>query len=250
MMQHGVRAWILKAARHVAVAAGYRIERPPAVEKTFAMAGLLARAAQRGMNFGTIIDVGASDGKWSVRAAAHFPGAHFLLVEPLSEREQELAALRKAQPQFDYALCAVGETSGETPFHVSDDLDGSGIGGAGAPAATRTVPLQSIDSLVRERNLRGPFLLKLDTHGFEVPILAGARETLRQTSLLIVEVYNFKISDCCLRFHEMCSHLEALGFRCCDLADPMRRPKDGMLWQMDFAFMAADSPAWESASYR
>lgn len=250
MIEHGLRALLLKIARKIAAGAGYRIVRPPPAGKTFTMRDLLARTARRGHEFGTIIDIGASNGKWALNASEIFPRANFLLVEPLSEREQELAALRKAHPQFDYALCAVGEASGETPFHVSDDLDGSGIGGSGGPAATRTVPLRSIDSLVRERNLRGPFLLKLDTHGFEVPILAGARETLRQTSLLIVEVYNFKISDCCLRFHEMCSHLETLGFRCCDLADPMLRPKDGILWQMDFAFMASDSPAWESASYR
>jgi hypothetical protein len=34
--------------------------------------------------------------------------------------------------------------------------------------------------------LKGPFLIKLDTHGFEVPILRGAPATLLQTEGLIV----------------------------------------------------------------
>ncbi len=250
MMQHGVRALFLKIARAIAGRAGYRIERPAPVETTFTMRGLVARAAQRGMPVASVIDVGASNGKWALASAQKFPAARFLLVEPLVEREPELAALKAARPQFDYALCALGERSGEVSFHVSDDLDGSGIGGAGAPAPNRTVPVRTLDELVGERGLRGPFLVKLDTHGFEVPILAGARATLAETALLIVEVYNFKIADCALRFHQMCAHLETLGFRCCDVADPMLRERDATLWQMDFAFVKKDAAIWNTNTYR
>ena len=57
------------------------------------MDGLLARAAARGLAIGTWIDVGASDGSWSLRARRHFPDARFLLFEPLAERQPALAAL-------------------------------------------------------------------------------------------------------------------------------------------------------------
>jgi hypothetical protein len=68
--------------------------------------------------------------------------------------------------------------------------------------------------------------LKFDTHGYELPILKGARQTLNKTSLIIMEAYNFKISDHALRFHEMCAYMECLGFRCFDIADPMLRDYD------------------------
>ena len=250
MKRHGLRAFILRLAQAIAWRFGYQISREVPVEETFTMDGLLVRAARRGIQLRAVIDVGASNGKWAVSAAQHFPEAAFLLVEPLAERAQALAALKAARPQFDHALCALGEKSGEVSFHVAEDLDGIGIGGPGAPTPNRTVPICTLDQVVRERSLRGPFLLKLDTHGFELPILAGAKETLPEIALLIIEVYNFQIADCALRFHEMCAHVEKLGFRCYDLADPMLRVRDAALWQMDFAFLRHDHPLWESNTYR
>ena len=65
---------------------------------------------------------------------------------------------------------------------------------------------------MRQHQLRPPFLIKLDTHGFEVPILKGAQETLQQTNLLVIETYNFQLQPTSLRFHEMCSYMEFGGF--------------------------------------
>ena len=108
------------------------------------------------------------------------------------------------------------------------------MGGSGGES--RQVPVRTIDSLVSERDLQGPYLLKFDTHGYGIPILAGARNTLEETNVVIMEVYNFKITEHALRFHEMCFHMEGLGFRCFDLADPMLRLHDRSLWQMDLFF--------------
>ena len=44
-------------------------------------------------------------------------------------------------------------------------------------------------------SLPGPHLIKLDTHGYEVPILCGATETLRNTNLLVIETYNFRLIE-------------------------------------------------------
>jgi hypothetical protein len=95
-------------------------------------------------------------------------------------------------------------------------------------------------------------VLKFDTHGTELPILAGAKETLSQTNLVQMEVYNFKLNFVGhknLKFHEMCQHMEGLGFRLADMCDPLYRPNDGILWQMQFFFLRIDHPAFRSNSY-
>lgn len=216
-------------------------------DRAFEMDGLLARAAGRGVNVGTWIDVGASDGSWALQARRHFPAARFLLFEPLAERQEELARLQQ-QYGFDRLAAAAGAAAGTVEFAIDPALDGSGVAAPGS-AATRTVPMGTVDHAVAARGLAGPYGLKLDTHGHEVPVLEGAAGVLPQTSLLIIEAYNFVLMPGCLRFHELCAWLETRGFRCCDLADPMRRPRDGALWQMDLAFAPATSPLFASNRY-
>lgn len=74
--------------------------------------------------------------------------------------------------------------------------------------------------------------------------------TLEQTAVLIVEAYNFRINRDALTFPEMVEELARRGFRCFDMLDPMNRPADGALWQMDMVFLRADRPEFRGNSYQ
>lgn len=243
-MADSVKARLRHAANGLLHPLGLHLSRR---DREFEMDGLLARAAARGVAVGTWVDVGASDGSWSLRARRHFPAARFLLFEPLAERQAALAALRERHG-FDCVTAVAGAAPGTVTFAVDPRLDGSSVAAPGA-SATRTVPVETIDGALAARGLAGPYGIKLDTHGYEVPVLEGAARTLLQANLLIIEAYNFTLTPGSLRFHELCAWLERRGFRCCDLADPMRRPGDGALWQMDLAFAPATSPLFASNRY-
>lgn len=216
-------------------------------EHAFDMDGMLARAATRGLEVATWIDVGASDGTWSLRARRHFPRSRFVLFEPLAERQAALAALSQ-RAGFEIVAAAAGAAPGTVSFTVDPQLDGSGVAKPGA-TGTRSMPVDTIDRVVDRGGFRKPFGIKLDTHGFEVPVLEGAARTLLNAELLVIEAYNFRLVPECLRFHELCAWLEPRGFRCCDLADPRRRPRDHALWQLDLAFARADSPIFRADTY-
>lgn len=212
------------------------------------MDAALARAARRGTRVSTIVDVGASDGRWFRVAAPFFPAARALLVEARREHEAGLRALVAESPGVEYVISAAGDAVGEIYFDAAD-LFGGMASYEPVPEHCIRVPMTTVDVEVKARGLRGPFLLKLDTHGFELPILEGAKEALRETSLLVIEAYNFRIGEGVLRFHEMCGHLEGRGFRCVDLCDPLHRPRDGALWQLDLFFSPAGAEAFRSEAY-
>ncbi|MEH6592734.1 MAG: FkbM family methyltransferase [Halioglobus sp.] len=216
---------------------------------TFTMPDALKRAATHHPEISTVIDIGASNGCWSEQALRHFKRATVLAIEPLKERHAELDAIKRKHDNFNYEPCVAGaQDNASVSLNVAGDLDGSTVGGSGGKA--RTVPGKTLDSIVAQHGLTGPFLLKFDTHGYELPILEGAQNTLQNTDIIIMETYNFKLTDNCLRFHEMCAHMEELGFRCYDAADPMLRKHDEAFWQIDLCFARETASVFSHTSYR
>jgi FkbM family methyltransferase len=197
----------------------------------------------------TVIDVGASDGHWSARMMRYFPIAKYLLIE--AQKAAHGAALQRFKadhPNVEYELCAAGDHDGEIYFDASDPMGGQA---SSTPFAKNniSVPVSTVDNLVRRRNLRGPFLLKLDTHGYEVPILEGARQSMAHSAMLIIEAYNFMLCPGALRFYELCQFLEPRGFRCVDMFDLMNRPGDSAFWQMDMVFLPSTHTVFQSNRY-
>lgn len=236
-----VKAAIKQAARW----AGYDIRR---TDESSTMQAALRRAAAH-HSISTVIDVGASDGRWSDVAQHFFPDAAYLLIEAQAQaHEAALRARADAQPRMEYILAAAGDRVGTIHFDGSDPFGGVASEQAFSVGDV-VVRMTTIDTEVGQRNLRGPYLLKLDVHGFEQEILRGASDTLAHTSLLVIEAYNFELRPGSLRFHELCAHLDDLGFRPVDLVDVMRRQRDAVLWQFDLVFARGDREEFGSNAY-
>jgi FkbM family methyltransferase len=213
------------------------------------LAAALERLKARAIPLGTVLDVGASDGRWSEQLLPYYPTSRYLCVEAQPAHEPALKKFTADHPNIEFVLAAAGASQGSIYFNASDLF--------GGVASTKpvgdvciTVPVTTLDAEVKKRSLPPPYLIKLDTHGFEVPILAGAAETLIKSAILIIEAYNFQITDGSLYFHELCQHLGTKGFRCIDLFDPLYRPSDGALWQMDLMFARADRPEFQYKKYQ
>src|SRR6516164_124386 len=99
-------------------------------------------------------------------------------------------------------------------------------------------------------SLPGPYLIKLDTHGYEVPILCGATETLRNTNLLVIETYNFRFIESSLLFHEIIAYMRERGFGVIDMSEPHWRVLDFAFWQIDLFFVRLNRPEFLVNTYR
>jgi FkbM family methyltransferase len=237
---------------HVLGRFGFRLTNLAPRPSDATLAGMLRRLAARAPQIRTVIDVGASDGHWSRQLAAELTSARqFVLIEAQATHRAGLDRFAADFPTTRIVQAAAGNRTGEIFFDAKDLWGGLAAESAGArPGDWIRVPVTTIDGEVAASGFRGPYLVKLDTHGFERPILEGARATLAETELLIIECYNFDVAPGALRFPEFCLHMAALGFRCVDLFDAVYRPHDGAFWQCDIAFARADSPVFATPSYR
>ena len=249
MLQFRFKSSIMAMIQKMLATVGYTAVKTDARNLRFTMAGTIKATAKRNHRITTVIDVGASDGSWSHQCMQYFPNCNYLLIEAQQSHENSLKQFCTQHGNSQFIVAAAGETSGKIFFNANDPFGGQA---SYKPFATNNieVPVISIDHEIKARKLEGPYLIKLDTHGFEVPILKGASATLKQTEAIIIECYNFKIAPECLLFHEMCDYLSKLGFRCIDLVDTMHRQHDDAFWQMDLVFVKESRPEFSYLEYQ
>jgi FkbM family methyltransferase len=213
------------------------------------MDGAFLRLANRRHFFNTVIDIGASNGSWSGSLMKYFPLCQYLLIEAQPVHAEALREFCKDHNNVHVVLAVAGESSGQIFFDATDPFGGQA---SHTPYASNNIqlPVTTVDNEIQARKMIGPYLIKLDTHGFEIPILKGASRTLAETDVIVMECYNFKIAPECLLFFEMCNYLKGLGFRCIDVVDLMHRPYDESFWQMDIVFIKDTRPEFLYPSYR
>ena len=212
------------------------------------MAGAIRALSQRHPHLQAIIDIGASDGRWSLDCMEYFPDLKYLLVEAQEFHRPALNEFTHSHANAQFVLAAAGDRVGKIYFDAGDPFGGQA---SHLPHAQNNieVPVTTLDHEVQQRGLTGPFLIKFDTHGFEVPILEGAAQTLLQTEVIVMECYAQRLMPSSLPFHEMCQYLDQKGFRCIDLVDPVWRSNDDTFWQMDLVFVRKDRIEFTNTSY-
>jgi FkbM family methyltransferase len=215
-----------------------------------AMIAGLQRFHDNHIEINSIIDVGAAAGTWSLGANEIFSKAKYLLFEPLLEREKELKEVCKSNTNFKFVPKAAGNQTSFINFNISEDLDGSGVSDSlEINEHVRKVEVVRIDDEIKKYDLKGPYLIKLDTHGFEVPILEGCENIIDEVNLFIIECYGFHLIKGSLLFNEMCDLMDKKGFRLFDIVDIMRRPKDKTFWQCDAFFIRKTHSNFNNNNY-
>lgn len=207
----------------------------------------LKRLAARGVRVGTVIDIGASNGMWSRDAMRVFPAARYLLIEAQDVHKPALDDFVRSHPCATYVLKAASERPGNIFFDA--DAPFSGQAATESAPGLVSIPATAIDAEIVARQLPGPYLIKFDVHGFEMPILRGASKALAEASVIVMECYNFKIAPESMLFADACKFFESHGFRVADISEPLWRPGDRTFWQMDIFFVRADRPEFLSNSY-
>lgn len=228
---------------------GYRIQKINQNQLDLTMAGGLQRCLDRGLHVNTIIDVGASNSSWSKMCMEYFPHAKYLMIEAQEAHKKKLDDFKNKNGNTDYVIAAAGNREGKIYFN-NESLFGGLASETPFDKNCIEVPVVTIDNEIKKRNLKPPFLIKLDTHGFEVPILEGAKDVVKQAELIIIETYNFQINKDSLKHYQMCKYMENVGFSSNEMVDFITRPFDKSFWQMDTFFIPSNSKEFNYRGYQ
>jgi FkbM family methyltransferase len=192
----------------------------------------LAVLHQRQVPVATVIDVGVLDGTPELLEA--YPDRMHLLFEPVAEFAP-LIERRYAHVPHRLVQAAVSDSSGQTSLQVRSMLGGTSVSHSfmvdQPDADSRIVAKVSLDDWLRDAGIAGPYLLKVDVDGFEMRVLRGAKETLKNTSIVIVEA----TADDLI---ERVSFVQEAGFKLFDLTEPCYY--DDSFWQCDAVLIRRD----------
>lgn len=199
----------------------------------------LANLKAQGFLPGTVLGVGAQTGTSPLYEV--FPDAHHILFEPVAEREPHLRALCSGLKSAEYHMAAVTERTGQITLTVSPDRNSSGVVPASANdgADYRSIPAIALNDICSRQPYPGPFLVKIDVDGCEIDVLKGGSSLIGRDNVFVVEA---TIGHDDARFPKVLDFFRPYDFILHDIVDPMFRPADGALWQVDIVMVHSSSP--------
>lgn len=143
----------------------------------------------------TIFDVGANVGQTSLHLLKHFPDADIFAFEPVPNTYKKLQANLSHISQVQLFNTALGSSIGELPM---TNIENSLLNtcrldsqlGSGKTSQIVKVSLDTIDNFCELNKISRIHLLKTDTEGFDLNVLKGAENLLRNQKI------DFIFSEC------------------------------------------------------
>lgn len=173
----------------------------------------------------TVIDIGANKGQTrDMLRGAGFEG-DIISLEPIPSLYELLQSKAKSDPKWTILKpLAIGENEGECQVNVSQAPDMSSLLASTAAllqafpktrvTETVTVPMKTLDQLYESLNLGGrKVFIKIDTQGYEMPILKSGPKALAQAAGLQIEMSLFELYKGEALFDEIIGFLKGKGFR-------------------------------------
>ncbi len=212
--------------------------RVPSIESS------LRRIAKTGFTPLGVYDVGAYKGEFT-KTVLHFWGnTNVTCFEPQTDLAPDLDRLKAMYPnQIEYHQCLLGaKPQEEVVFHVGGTGSSVLSNSEGTQYPTTRSTMVSLDSF-RAQQMRKPCsLLKLDVQGYELEVLKGAEDTLRdETEVILAEVNLIEVYSGAPLMHETIAWLAERDFVVYDICSQIRRPLDDALWQTDLLFTRKSS---------
>ncbi|HEV2842128.1 MAG TPA: FkbM family methyltransferase [Chthoniobacterales bacterium] len=226
--------------RRAASSLGFDVSRTNSFGKNpFVDLGKLATVVPR-LGF----DVGANEGQTACELRRTFPGAKIYCFEPHGPAFRTLQQKLGGDPNICLEQVAFGDRKGEATLYENAEsvtnslLPNAPEAHASQPAAyaiptgQSTVAVTTLDDYCCERAISHLDFLKIDSQGYDLRILQGARKHLAEhrISFIVVEMLFAPLYAGQAHFHEIYGFLTGFGYRLVGLYAIHRSPAGAILW--------------------
>ena len=194
-----------------------------------------------GFNAKVIYDIGANKGLWTSKCLEFFPNSNYYLFEPQINLANDIRSKFNNNKNIQVFPFGVGNKNEEILFTLADRDDSCSF--AIEESKARELGFKqiksrivSLDSFIKENNLKNPDLLKIDAEGFDLEVLEGAVSTIQnhvEIVLIEVGIMNKHIKNDALT---VMNKMNDLGFRLFEITD-LNRPFNNNLWLSEFVFI-------------
>lgn len=199
-----------------------------------------------------VLDVGANTGQYAELIRSNGYRGDICSFEPLEEPFQRLQEKASKDAHWQCLRIALGSKSGHTEMNVAANLASSSLlpmteAHLRAEPNSRYTRREPVDiatlDQVASRLQLSPVatLIKIDTQGYEMEVLQGARELLEQVVLVEVEMSLVELYDGQATSKSLWTYLEHLGFELVAVHPGFSDPTSGRMLQMDGMFLRCES---------
>lgn len=199
----------------------------------------------------SVLDVGANVGQYaSLLRAGGFTGDIYS-CEPLQDAFGQLSRRAGGDDRWTPIRTAVGDAVGSIDINVAANSFSSSVlpmtaaHEKAAPGSEfigqERVPVTTVGELVARHGINPvQTLLKVDTQGYEGPVLDGAGDLLEQFTAVQLELSFVSLYDGQQLFAEMTERLAKAGFGIYALEAGFGDPRTGRMLQCDGLFVRAE----------
>lgn len=148
-------------------------------------------------NINTVFDIGAHTGKFAIAIHEVLPAARIYSFEPLEDCYKQLKKRMEGINDFIALNIALNDTEGELEFYrneysqSSSSLPMTDLHKQSFPFATKEHPTKvrsaKLDDVAMDLEIEHNVLVKMDVQGLEDKVIAGGRNTIEQSAILIIE---------------------------------------------------------------
>lgn len=194
----------------------------------------------------TVIDVGANVGQSALKFNEIFPHSIIYCFEPIKKCYEKLEENLKSLHKHKSYNLALGSKKEKSVIHLnefdpsSSILRMTDIHKNAFPFASNTIEeaieIDTLDNIFQNIELAKNILLKIDVQGYEKEVLLGAQETLKDISLIIIEISFLELYEGSSNFSIIYSILNTIGFEYIGSIGQYNKPIDGRPLQQDAIF--------------